>query len=421
MCHMFAYHGLPRDPLHAVWGVERNGAVPTTVTQLSPRQAETLLPMTDANVGRQRLLLVVPTLCGGGAERVMCTLAHNLDRSRYEVSLAVFDMREAAYRHLIPEDVPLYDLGAARVRFGIPGLLKLIRAQHPAAILTTLDHLNVLLALCRPVIPSNIALIARAGFLASGRAFDVPSIRVFGAFYRVGYRLVDRVICQSDAMREDLALRFGVPADKMVTIRNPLDVDTVREQARAPCAVAVPKRSESVIQFVAVGRLVRVKGFDILIRALAECSDIPFFLTLIGDGPERESLLNLARELNVSDRICLLPFQRNPFSYMSSSDALILSSRHEGLPNVVLEAMACGTPVIATPAVGGLREALRDRPECVIANEISSHSLAAAIRNWSLSERTRVPPTAVEGFAADRIARLYANVIAEAIQSRVTP
>ena len=118
-------------------------------------------------------------------------------------------------------------------------------------------------------------------------------------------------------------------------------------------------------------------------------------LTILGEGPLRACLERLAHTRGVADRVRFAGFQENPYACFARADAFVLSSRFEGFPNVVLEALACSTPVIATPALGGTRKILDDIPQCVVAREVSSHALADAIGEWLEVSGDAVPEDVV--------------------------
>jgi glycosyltransferase involved in cell wall biosynthesis len=116
----------------------------------------------------------------------------------------------------------------------------------------------------------------------------------------------------------------------------------------------------------------------------------------------------------VAGQVRFSGFQKNPFPFFAQADAFVLSSRFEGFPNVILEALACGTQVIAVPATGGVREILEDIHDCVIAEAVSSKSLATAITQWVAKGMNRLEGKAdVSAYAVERIARRYEEIMVE--------
>jgi glycosyltransferase involved in cell wall biosynthesis len=363
-------------------------------------------------VVRTKVLFIIPTLTFGGAERVIVTLLRHLDRSRFRLAIGVVDTRKAVYLDSIPADVELIDLGATRVRYVLPKIIALIRNRRPDVVFSTLSHLNLALAIVRPLLPRSIRYIARESSIVSCTLQTYRWPKVWTMLYRWFYKRHDLVLCQSSDMQADLVDRFGFPQQHSFVINNPVDVDLIRTRSNEPLCHfdTVPGK----IRLVAAGRLSEVKGFDLLIEAIALLADPRIHLSLLGEGPLLEKLKRLATDRGVADQIEFVGFQSNPYAWFARADAFVLSSRHEGFPNAVLEALACGTPVIATPAHGGVREILDRVPECMVAKVVSGEALATTISEWIAGSRTRVPFTAVEPYALEKIITQYEDMLLKA-------
>lgn len=363
------------------------------------------------NEDRRHVLILVPTLQGGGAERVMVTLLRHFDRARFRLTLAVVDARDAIYLQDVPADVDFVDLGRRRVRHALPKILRLVWRIRPHVILSTLGHLNLALALLRPFMPRDIRLLARETIVVSQNLGQQGNAWIWALAYRLLARKFDALICQSRDMQQDLVMNFGVPASKTVVINNPVNVAQLRQLAAQALAAHAPSLGgEGVLKLVAAGRLVPQKGFDLLIEAISRCRGVAIQLTILGEGALRTTLEAQARALGVVDRVHFAGFQANPYPFFRAADAFVLSSRYEGFPNVVLEALACGTPVIATPAPGGVREIIEDVPGCVLAQDISAVELARAIQAYP--GKSALPDALMAAYAADRITRRYEDLLA---------
>jgi glycosyltransferase involved in cell wall biosynthesis len=230
--------------------------------------------------------------------------------------------------------------------------------------------------------------------------------------YRKLYGRLDRIVCQSRDMQQDLVTTFGLPAEKTCVIHNPIAIDRVRKLAGETQSAGLPDhRSDKALRFVTAGRLVFQKGFDLLLEAVALCRDLPIELTILGDGPLRDDLSGQAARLGIAEQVRFVGYQENPYAWFAAADAFVVSSRFEGLSNVMLEALACGTPLIATPAPGGTLEVLQPLAECEIAAEVSAPALEQAIRKWVARRPGRVPDAAVEPYAVDRIVEEYEREI----------
>jgi glycosyltransferase involved in cell wall biosynthesis len=358
---------------------------------------------------KRRVLFLIPTLTGGGSERVVVTLLQHLDRSRFDLTLAVVDTRDSVFRGEIPPDVAFIDLLCTRVRNALPRVIALVWRLRPDVVMSTLGHLNLALAITRPLLPDNTRYIARETIVVSQCIAEYEHPSWWAWAYRRFYGRFDKVICQSLDMRDDLVARFAIDPQRTVVINNPVNLQ------RIASALATVKRHstcqdpsdarQSGVRLVAAGRFVRQKGFDLLIEAMALARSHRFHLTLLGDGPLRVSLMDLARSRGLGDRIEFAGFQPNPYPYLARADAFVLSSRYEGFPNVVLEALACGTPVIALPAPGGVNEILRRVEGCEIAEDISASALATVLERWKPS---RISPSVVDPYSVGRIVKRYA-------------
>ncbi len=326
----------------------------------------------------KRVLFLIPTLTGGGAERVIVTLLRHLDRAKFSLALAVVDTRQAVFRDDVPADVEFIDLGCSRVRHALPRIVGLIWRRRPDVVFSTLGHLNLALAILRRLLPWGPRFLARETIVVSRNLAALKRPWLWSWAYRRYYANHDKLICQSRDMRDDLVNHFGFPLEKTVLIHNPIDIRRVRELASAPLADA-GERPPGSIALIAAGRLERQKGFDLLIQAMALCGKQVLHLTLLGEGPLRPKLEALALSLGIREQVRFLGFKANPYPYFAQADALVLSSRYEGFPNVVLEALACGTPVIALPAPGGVREILDGCPGCHLAAEVTAAALAEVL------------------------------------------
>lgn len=348
---------------------------------------------------------------------MIVTLLRHLDPARFRMVLGVVDASEAVYRGDVPDHVELVDLACARMRNAPWKVLRLIWRVRPDLVFSTLAHLNLTVAALRPAMPRRTALIGREGTIVSEniRSFSAwPSLWFAG--YRLFYPRFDAVVCQSRYMRDDLVEQHGMPREKTVVINNPIDLERVARglppQRRPRRAVGEPLR------LVAAGRFGAEKGYDLLIEAIALLPELEISLSILGNGPLVPEIERRAAELGLGEAVKLPGFQSNPIPYFAEADAFVLSSRYEGFPNVVLEALACDIGVIATPALGGTPEILEGLAGCELASEISAPALAAAIRAWASRPFHGIAPSALDRYRGSEIAEQYARLFERVCDAR---
>jgi len=295
---------------------------------------------------RRRVAFVLPSLALGGAERIATSLIGALDRTRFEPVLVALSA-EGPLAHSLAGDVRVVDLGRARLRGALPALVRGLRGVRADVVVSTLGYLNLALLAVRPLLPAATRIVVREA--------NTPSLALPHAPYalatRLGYRLLyptaDAVLCQHRGTLAEMAELFAVAPARLHELANPVDEDALR------AAAAMRSAAGPGVRLVAAGRLTRQKGYDRLIPLLAELAPSTT-LTIFGDGPERGALETLAHQPAVRGRVRLAGTADPLAPELAAADACVLASRWEGLPNVALEALACGTPVIATPECGGL-------------------------------------------------------------------
>ena len=273
------------------------------------------------------------------------------------------------------------------------------------------------MAVIRPLLPNTPRYFSRETNVVSDLLCEYRLSGLWRWAYRRFYPRFDAVIFQSHFMQNDAIENFSFPVTKAVIIHNPVDIDRIRFMAAKYISTDL-KRSEnvdnsiSIIHLVAAGELSSRKGFDLLIKALALCDDQRLYLTLLGDGPMRQELEELAQFQGVARQIDFVGFQNNPYSFFAQADLFILSSRFEGVPNVVLEALACATPVISTP-VGGIKDLLGGIEGCFIAKGINAEDLAEAITQWVDIPRKKISDTVIESYRVEYIVKQYTDYITD--------
>ena len=295
----------------------------------------------------RRVAVVLPSLAMGGAERVAVALLGALNRARYAPALVAFEA-SGPLAAAVPADVELIGLGHARLRAALPALLRALRRLRAEVVLSTLGYVNLALLAARPLLPATARIVVREANTPSLALPNAPHPFATRIGYRMLYPSADAVLCQHRGTLAEMAARFRVAPERLHLIPNPVDEDALRGAARGA------RRTGDGPHLVAAGRLARQKGYDRLIPLMAEIKSAK--LTIYGDGPERGALEALAAAPAVAGRVRIAGTADPLAPELAAADACVLASRWEGLPNVALEALACGTPVVATSECGGLVE-----------------------------------------------------------------
>jgi glycosyltransferase involved in cell wall biosynthesis len=350
---------------------------------------------------RPKVVFAIQTLRAGGAERVFATLLSHIDCDRFDVTLSIFDDRDAVFAETIPSSVRMVDLEAPRIRRGLPRFIRLLRQAQPDVVVSTLEPLNKALCLSRAWWPKRTKHIARVTHLID---LEFLLRRLQASLL---YPAADAIVFQSEHMARAYAQQLGVRWPRSTVIENPVDLAAIRAAAKAPPS---PPFDKTKINLVAAGAFEDRKGFDLLLRALAR-SDPRLALTLLGDGERRDFLARMVASLGLGQRVRLVGVRANPYPYFAGADALVLPSRSEGSPNVVFEAVACGAAIIATP-VAGLDVRFGGAPGFWFAGDVSEEGLAGALNAFAASTRTRADPGLIQDQDARKITAAWEELIA---------
>lgn len=362
-----------------------------------------------------RLTLVIHSLQGGGAERVMSIMANYWAAASWEVTLLTFDDGSVPPFYDLDSRVHHIPLGIASASSNVlvalqnnlsraRALRRAICATHPDAVLSFMDKTNVL------------TLIATRGLnipvVVSGRSD--PAMNYPGpAWARLRmwtYPMADSIVLQSKGAMDYFPAKIQA---RSRIIPNPV------LQPPANATRSVNKADGMLV--LAVGRMVEAKGFDNLLKAFAQVKEKNkhWKLMILGDGPLRKQLEALSDSLGL-EGIALMPGHvKNPYEYLAKADLFVMSSRFEGFPNALCEAMATGLPVISTDCPSGPREIIRHGVDGLLIPNLDAHALASAMDRLMSNdiERKRLAsraPEVTERFALDLVMSMWEEALAQA-------
>jgi glycosyltransferase involved in cell wall biosynthesis len=298
----------------------------------------------------------------GGADRVTLILLQNLDRQVYEVSLLLM-RKEGAHLQNIPQDVMVYDAGVRNLWFFLPAINKIIKKSKADIVFSTCGGANMPLSIAaflHPYRKWKAILSERNILFPPGKNKLKRGIMLLSKFFF--YRFADVLTAVSEGVRFDVKKKLGIPLRRIMVVDNPIIDKGLYDQANESVENAWFEEPRNTPVILHAGRFVHQKDHGSLIKAFAlvrakmECR-----LLLLGEGPLKPAVEHLVNDLGVSGSVCFAGFDPNPFKYMSKCDVFVLSSLHEGMPGVLIQAMACGAPSISTDCPFGPSEVI-DKP-----------------------------------------------------------
>lgn len=323
---------------------------------------------------KKKVLFIIPRLSIGGAQKVVSILLKHLDRNRFDLVLCVLE-EQGEYMASLSADVQIISLQVKRVSKAFFKLLKVIKDTRPDVVFSALSHINLMVALYIPLVSKDIRFIARETNIPSLNNRQNKFTWLFHVLHRWLYPRYTKIVCQSRDMQNDLIENYAIPEDRLCIINNPVESDRNRLLAQNSERLF----DTAKINLVAAGKLKYQKGFDLLLNAIAELNDEHFHLTILGKGELQETLQKQAEALDIARQVNFAGEVENPFPYLHQADVFILSSRFEGFPNIVLEALSVGTSVIAFDCKGGINEIVIDGINGILVKNGDSSALCQAI------------------------------------------
>ena len=360
---------------------------------------------------KKRVAVFLPGLYGGGAERVMLNLAEGIAARGHDVDL-VLARAEGSYLTQVSGSVRVVDLNAPRVLKSLPALVRYLHRERPTALLSSL-FANIVAVWARRLDggPQRVVLSEHNTLSSVIRNQSDIRWQMYPRLAGWFYPWADGIVAVSRSVAEDLAMSARIPRSRIQVIYNAIVTPDLREKSAAVLEHPWFKACEPPVM-VAVGRLTRQKGFDTLIRAFSLVRRTRAVrLMILGEGEERPVLEDLVRQLSLEQDVSLPGFVQNPYPYMARASHFVLSSRWEGLPTVLVEALYLGTPIIASDCPGGSREILRDGQYGQLVPIDDPYVLADAMRQ-ALSASPHPPPQeSWHRFESDFVVDRYLRVL----------
>jgi len=309
---------------------------------------------------KTKVLFFIESLGGGGAEKILFTIAKSIDRKKFDVTVATV-IAEGVYADRISKLVKFKPLMEIHNRLLYKILYHLIYFYLPLKLVYRFffpKGYDVEIAFCEGFATKLLSFSTNKRKIAWVHTDMLHNPWTQSHIYssideekRV-YSKYDQIICVSETVRESVKTKFGIEAD---TIYNPIDCDEIIEKSKEKIPLPVKRK----IRFVTIGRLVEQKGYDRLLKVVKSLKNERdnFELWILGEGPEKEKLIEYIDKNNLNDCVKMWGFASNPYPYLVVSDVFVCSSRSEGYSTAATEAIILGLPVITT-LCSGMKELL---------------------------------------------------------------
>lgn len=336
----------------------------------------------------------MPSLLGGGGQRVTLNLAHGIAACGYNVDL-VLAQAEGSFMAEVRKSVRVVDLKASRALTSLPALVRYLRRERPEAMLSVFNYTNIIALWAwrlagvrtRLFVTEHNTVSQEAGNASSWRGRLMP--RLIKRFYP----WANGIVAISKGVGDDLAQSTNISRERITVIYNASVVGAeVAKKAQSPMDHPWFKSGQPPV-LLAVGRLNVQKDYPTMIQAFARVRQTRSVrLLILGEGRQRPMLEALIQELGLEQDVSLPGFVANPYAFMARASLFVLSSRWEGLPTVLIEALCCGTPAVSMDCPSGPREILRNGQYGQLVSVGDAGGLARAIET-ALDDKAPSPPS----------------------------
>jgi len=371
--------------------------------------------MSGLITSKKKLLFVSPSLGGGGAERVVVNLINYLDKDKYNILLVIFsDKRD--YQEDLPPSVKVICVQKKnRLNFFklILGLRRVMHDYRPDVVVSFVLYFNIVAVIASLFSERKFRLIISERNYPRKYLPELHLGWLMRWLINVTYPKADKILTVSKSIEMVLKEDFNIPPKKLQTIYNPVPIEEIKVKSQKEIKLPFLKDDNTQI-IISAGRLVKQKRFDMLLRAvsLIRKKQDNVHLIILGEGKLRGELEGLAAQLNISRWVNFVGFKSNPYAWISNADIFVLTSDFEGFPNVLVEAMACGLPVVSTDCPSGPGEIITNGKNGILVPPANEEALAEAILGLLKDEILRKKFSAegkkrVEDFKVEEIIKQY--------------
>lgn len=301
-------------------------------------------------------------------------IARMLPQEEFEVRFVVVGRTRGDIMGFIPEGYPVRHLKIKSIWMGgTTGMWKMVREERPDIVFSSMLYLNTRLIVAARLCGVKVIVRNNIDLSRTKHKANLPLVRLT-------YRWADRVIAQQEEMHDEIISYTGLPAEKVLTLHNPIDVDYIEECTRADNPF--PEEAQSQYKYIWAGRFSPQKGQDLIVQAFEmvhrERQDAHLYL--LGKYDETstffKSITSFIQSHNIQEFVHFLGFDSNPYRWMMHADCYVMPSRLEGLPNSLIDAMYLGKPVVAARCIPAIDRIVRDGYNGIVVEPGNTEALA---------------------------------------------
>lgn len=360
---------------------------------------------------KQKISVFLESLEGGGAEQVLLTLINSFVEKGRKVEV-VLCRSGGVYQKQVSPNVDLVQLRAKNLFWGFPKLTRYFRQNKPRVLLTTLNLASMTALLAKRLARVDTRVVIRIANTISQQKKSWLKNQIDRLLQRIIYPWADEIIAVSHGVGDDVSATLGISRQRIVTIYNPMITPALIELSNEKLEHPWFESGQPPV-ILGVGRLNSLKDYPTLLHAFAIVVEKhPARLLILGEGNQRAYLESLTAELNLQDKVSMPGFVDNPFHYMKHAGVFALSSITEGLPGVLIQALACGCPVVSTDCPHGPREILDGGKYGHLVPVGDSQSMAEAIIAALSCPPKLVDNAWLDQFSLDAAVEKYLSILA---------
>jgi len=371
-------------------------------------------------MSKKKIIIYIPNLSGGGTERFYTQLAKFLANME-KFSLTYFysiNLNNTQYSN--NRYIQYRKTVSRKSIFAILEIILFSWRYKNSLILTAQNHPNVLFSFFRFLLPIRTKLII------SERAFTdlaledskMLSSKLINKLIPYSYPNADYIHCLTKRIAENIVSKYKVPKEKVIVIPNFVDISSIKKSAEGK--VLLKKEDRYLCEspyIISMGRLHNQKGYKYLIAAFSNISNrIPHNLIILGEGPLLNDLKNQVKGLNLVKRVSFAGFVKNPYPILKNAKLFVLSSLYEGMPNVLLEAISLGVPIVSSDCPSGPREILGNNYKNLMYSPRDTLSLSKLIMK-QINKPERIPISFLKkNFSIDKVLKSHDDLISKCIK-----